>query len=106
MFPCCVCNALILPGSIFDLSLHHGVAWCRRWGRVEVGDADGAQQAAARWVPVVTERFVVPLPRSMSTTRMDLRIVKASVAERSRREDFSFFSMARWSRKASAATKM
>jgi hypothetical protein len=36
-------NALILLGSIFDLSLHHGLAWGWRGGRVEIGDADGAQ---------------------------------------------------------------
>ena len=41
-----------------------------------------------RCVPAVTERFVVPLPRSISTTRIDLRIVNASVAERSRRAGF------------------
>ena len=43
--------------------------------------------AAARGVGVVTERLVVPSPRSMSTTRMDLRTLSASVAERSRRAD-------------------
>src|ERR1700686_3582599 len=40
MFPFCACNTLILLRSIFGLSLHHGLAW---GGRVEVGDADGAQ---------------------------------------------------------------
>src|ERR1700686_1225635 len=100
MFPFCACNTLILLRSIFGLSLHHGLAWGWRGGWVEVGDADGAKE---RCVPAVTERFVVPLPRSISTTRMDLRIVKASVAERSKRAALSFFSMARWMRKASAA---
>jgi hypothetical protein len=44
------------------LSLHHGLAWCWR------GDADGAQHGRGALVPAVAERFVVPLPRSMSTT--------------------------------------
>jgi hypothetical protein len=52
------------------------------------------------------ERLAVPSPRLMSTTRTDLRALKASVAETSRRAALSFFSIARWSRKASAATKM
>ena len=43
MFPFWPCNALILLTSILGLSLHHGLAWCWRGGRVEVGDADGAQ---------------------------------------------------------------
>jgi hypothetical protein len=43
MFPFCACNALISLRSIFGLSLHHGLTWDWRGGRVEVGDADGAQ---------------------------------------------------------------
>ena len=39
--------------------------------------------AAARWLPLVTERLVTPLPRSISTTRMDFSAANASVAERS-----------------------
>src|ERR1700694_3357050 len=43
MFPFCAGNALILLGSIFGLSLHDGLAWGWRGGRVEVGDADGTK---------------------------------------------------------------
>jgi hypothetical protein len=60
-----------------------------------------ARSTAARGVPGVTERLVVPSPRSISTTRADLRALKASPAETSRRAALSFFSIARWSRKAS-----
>src|ERR1700681_134331 len=43
MFPFCACNTLILLRSIFGLSLHDGLAWGWRGGRVEVGDADGTK---------------------------------------------------------------
>jgi hypothetical protein len=49
MFPFCDCNSLILLRSIFVLSLHHGLAWGWRGGRVEIADADGAQQGRGAW---------------------------------------------------------
>ena len=54
----------------------------------------------ARSLPRVTQRLVLPFPWWISTTRMVLRAVSASVAERSRPAALSFFSRARCSRKA------
>ena len=61
---------------------------------------------AARAVPRVTDRFTWFSPKFKSTTRTERSAWIASVAERSCPVAFSFFSIARWSRKARLATKM
>src|SRR5438093_9096815 len=59
----------------------------------------------ARALPSVTDLFLSPLPRSMSTTRTVRSDCHASLEEMSSCTDLSFFSSARSSKKASEATE-
>src|SRR5437016_5979084 len=72
--------------SVHCTNCHYTTVWscCGGAGgfRSEIPSARSTE--AARAVARVTERLCWLLPRSMSTTRTDLRTVSASVAEKSR----------------------
>ena len=89
------------------MAICHYMMVCPGWG--EAGGSrlkmHGAQGACGG-LGARDRGLAVPLPRSISMTRTDLRAMRACVAERSRPAVLSFFLKARCSRNANAATKM